>query len=176
MNKKIVLELSARYLVLILLGLFNLYLFYKVFTPLTVYTVFLILKVLFGAELIASTKISSLGITISLVEACIAGAAYYFLTILNFTTHMSIKKRIKGLTFLYSSFLILNIIRIVVFTYLYSIGFTYTDPLHNGVWYFGSTFLLVLVWFVNIRIFHIKSIPIYTDLRNLIQDIKRKNH
>lgn len=173
-NRKKAIGLSARYFVLIVLGLFNLYLFYKTFTPLTVYPVFLILKALFGAELITGTKIYTQGIVIELVKACIAGAAYYFLTILNMTTPMSNSKRIKSLVFLFSSFLVLNIVRIIIFTVLYSNGFRYFDILHKSVWYFGSTILLLIVWFVNVRIFHISNIPVYTDFKNLIDYIKNK--
>lgn len=166
--------MSTRYFVLLLLGLFDLYIFYKIFTPLTVYPVYFLLEALFGAELITKTQIASQGIIIELVEACIAGAAYYFLTILNMTTPMPRNKRAKSLIFLFSSFLVLNIIRIIVFSILYSNSFIYTDILHKSVWYFGSTILLIIVWFANVKIFHITNIPIYTDFRNLIDYIKRK--
>lgn len=175
MNKEIARGLFVRYFVLIVLGLFNLYLFYKIFTPLTVYPVFLILKELFGAELIASTKIYTRGIVIELVKACVASAAYYLLTILNMTTPMSNSKRIKSLVFLLLSFLVLNIARIIIFTVLYSNGLRYFDILHKGIWYFGSTILLIIVWFTNVRIFHIKNVPVYTDFKGLIDYIKRKN-
>jgi len=174
MNGKIATGFAARYLVLIILGLFNLYLFYKIFTPLTVYPTYLILKLLYGAELINSTQIAFEGIVIKLVKACIAGAAYYFLTILNMTTPMVKNKRIKSLVFLFLSFLVLNILRIIIFSVLYSNEFIYLDILHKSIWYFGSTIILIVVWFINVKIFNINNIPIYTDFKKLMMDVRRK--
>ena len=70
--------LLIRYSILILSALFNLGLFYFIFTPLTVYSVFFALKP-FGAVMISRSLLNLNGILIELIPACIAGAAYYFL-------------------------------------------------------------------------------------------------
>jgi exosortase/archaeosortase family protein len=196
MERRVVTYLFFRYLSLILLGTFSLFIFYFIFTPLTFYPVFWALQALYGAIIttgettIACNIVSSLGPTFisniacidttinfkgyfaSIIPACIAGSAYYLLAILNLTTPMSVKTRIKSLTFLLVSFLILNILRILVFAVLFvQKGYAYFDIAHTATWYFGSTILVVLLWFTNILIFKIKSIPIYSDFKKFYEDI-----
>ena len=170
-------NIIIRYALLVLLGLGNLYIIYLILTPVTLYLVYFALK-LIADPILISNAILLKGYLIELIPACIAGAAYYLLLILNLTTPMDIEKRIKSLIFLVISFLILNTIRIIVFIILIINQFRYFDVSHKAVWYFGSTVLLVLVWFVNMRLFKIKAIPAYTDLNNLykLRLIKRKRN
>jgi len=177
MDKKEVWELVLRYGLLLVLGVPNLFLFYFIFTPLTTYPVFAILKLIDpSAALISLTNpsISFNGIIATLVPACIAGAAYYFLMVLNLSTPMPIKKRIWSLVFLFGSFLVLNIIRIVIFANLYANDVPGTSFTHTATWYFGSTLLLLVIWFSNVHLFRIKHIPLYSDIRSIILDIKRQ--
>jgi hypothetical protein len=60
-----------------------------------------------------------------------------------------------------------------VFIALLAKGFQYFDVTHMTVWYFGSTVLVVALWFVNVWIFKIKEIPIYTDAKTIFWEIKR---
>ena len=171
MNSREGLFSFSRYIIIVLLGLFNLFVFYFIFTPLTIYPVYWILNVFFNASIIPSSKTIILdGVSIYLIGACIAGAAYYLLTILNLSTPMPIKKRMQSIIFLFITFLILNILRIVVFSVLYLSGYSSFNLAHEITWYFGSTILLVIVWFLSIYIFKIKAIPIYTDVKNIIKD------
>lgn len=164
--------LIARYLVLVVLGIFSLKLFYAVFSPLTIYPVFWVIKLFEGgALLIGGNLISFSEFYARIIPACIAGAAYYLLLILNLSTPMDVKTRIKSIIFLVFVFLIVNIIRILVFAGLLTSGYAYFDLTHKFVWYFGSTLLVVLLWFVNVWLFKIKDIPIYSDLKNLFGDI-----
>ena len=116
------------------------------------------------------------------MPACVAGAAYYLLSILNLTTPMKPRQRLFSLPYLFITFLIINILRIVIFALLYSKGFTFFDLTHTATWYFGSTIFLIIIWFSNVSLFKIKSIPIYTDFKYLVENInfhkkskKRKN-
>lgn len=174
MDTKNYLYLFARYFALVLLGI-NLGLIYYIFTPLTVHISFFFLEKFYDAVLISSNVIFVKGYYATIIPACVAGAAYYFLIILNLTTPMPLKKRVASLFFLIMTFLILNTIRIVVFAYLIFQGYEDFDFAHRASWYFGSTVLVVLIWFANVTIFRIKSIPIYTDVRQIIEDIRRKN-
>lgn len=168
-----VINLGARYFALVLLGLFNLKLIYFVFAPLTIYPVFWILFLFDnGTTLLPGNIIFSQGFYFEIIQACIAGAAYYLLLILNLSTPMNWKKRAESLTFIIIAFLLLNIIRIIVFAELFSLGYQYFDVAHILVWYLGSTVLLIAVWFVNVRLFEIKSIPVYSDAMGLINNIK----
>ena len=172
MDKKEVSFLLLRYLILLILGISNLFLFYFIFTPLTVYPTFWVLKYLYGAVLYSGNVIFFKGYFASIIPACIAGAAYYLLLILNLTTPMEIKKRTKSIIFLLGTFLILNLVRILIFAMLLFKGYQYFDLAHTATWYFGSTALVIVIWFGNVLIFKIKEIPIYSDLKNIYQDIK----
>lgn len=174
MNYKNVIKLLSRYAILILLALGNLHLFYFIFTPLTVYPVYYLLNVFYDAALLSSTIISFNNLAIEIIPACVAGAAYYLLLILNLTTPMQSSKRIKSIIFLIIAFLALNIIRIVAFAGLLVNGYAYFDITHRMVWYFGSTILVVLIWFVNVKVFRIKEIPVYTDFRRIFREAVKK--
>ncbi len=161
-----VVGIFLRYLFLVAIALPGASLFYIAFTPLTVYPVFWILSLFCTVSLEGSTFI--LGFcSVNLVPACIAGAAYYLLLALNLTTPMKPILRTKSLLFLFVSFLALNIFRILLFISLFGIGFEYFDIAHKAVWYFGSTVLVVLIWFANVKLFEIKAIPAYSDLKTL---------
>jgi len=164
--------LIGRYISLVLLGLFNLGIFYFVFTPLTVYPVFGVLRIFdSSARLLAGNTLFFGGLYAAIIPACVAGAAYYLLVILNLTSPMSVKTRIRSLAFLMFAFLILNIVRILVFAMLLTFGYEYFDIAHNLSWYFGSTILVILIWFSNVWMFKIRSIPIYTDIKDVFEDV-----
>ena len=38
----------------------------------------------------------------------------------------------------------------------------------------GSAIILIVVWFINVKIFNINNIPIYTDFKKLMMDVRRK--
>ena len=173
MKNKIFLMLFLRYFFLLVLGFNGLSFFYLILTPLTIHPVFFIIS-LFEEVSILQNIISFKGINIEIISACVAGSAYYLLTILNMTTPMKPKQRIKSLLFLTISFLFLNILRIIIFSYLAVYGFSYFDFAHKFVWYFGSTILVVLIWFTNVHIFKIKSIPIFTDFKTIFNEYKKK--
>ncbi len=177
MNQREAFFTIGRYLLLVILSIFNLALFYMLFTPLTLYPSFFIIHLFKpAAYLISQSATMQIGNnSIQLVNACIAGSAYYLLLILNLTTPMSLKTRIKSIFFLFGSFLILNVLRIVVFAFLFLGGYSAFDVAHKLVWYFGSTVMLLVVWFANVRFLNILSIPLYTDIKTLLDDIKHKN-
>ncbi len=174
-----VVGLCARYSTLLAIAIINFLLgtsgiFYTIFTPLTIKPVFFILNYMYGAIMVESDVIFFKGYFANIIPACIAGAAYFFLLILNMTTPMPMKKRIKSMLFLWISFLLLNILRIVLFSILVFRGYKYFDFAHIGTWYFGSTIMIVLLWFVNIKIFNIVNVPAYTDVSYLFGLSRRK--
>lgn len=175
MDKREAQFLGLRYLVLVLLGLFNLEVFYFIFTPLTVYPVYWALSIVFhNANLLESNLLFFGGFYAQIISACVAGAAYYLLLILNMTTPMSKEKRVKSMLFLFGMFLLINIVRILIFSGLLVSGYQYFNLTHELTWYFGSTVMVVLIWFVNVWLFEIENIPIYTDIRHLFDDVKKK--
>ena len=171
MDNKEAVSLSIRYLILILLGIF-LSLFYFVFMPLTVWPVYWFLSFLdAGTRMFEGNMIFFKGEYIEIIGACVAGAAYYLLLILNLGTPMNALKRVKSISFLFASFLLLNISRIVLFSVLLAGGFQFFDLAHKLTWYFGSTILVVAIWFVNVWLVNIREIPIYSDVMALFKDV-----
>lgn len=165
-------EIVIRYLILIFIAIPNLYLFYVIFTPLTIYPVFLLLKVLFNASL-SQNIISINDFSIEIIKACIAGSAYYLLLILNLATlKINLKKRLKMIGVAFLSLLILNILRIVL---LSSINIYYPslfDITHKIFWYFLSIVFVIVIWFTEVKIFKIKEIPFYSDIKFLYNKTK----
>lgn len=173
MDTKEVASLLLRYALVVLLPLGGLVLFYTIFTPLTLYSAYFILKFMYSqASLLPPATLFLQGEYINIVSACIAGAAYYLLVALNLTTPMHPLKRVKSLAYLVLVFLFLNVLRIVIFAKLFISGTDYFDLAHKVTWYFGSTLLIVLVWFSMVLIFKIQAIPVYTDVRNILRSVQ----
>jgi exosortase/archaeosortase family protein len=169
MNIRESFNLLVRYIILVLVAFPSIYLFYALFTPLTIYLSYFVLNLFYDIALSGNTFVLN-GYSIGLIPACIAGSAYYLLLILNLTTPMNLKTRLKSISFLFLSFLALNILRLVLFSFLFVQGFQYFDVAHKMTWYLGSTLLVVVLWFVNVSLFKIKSIPVYTDLKSLFKE------
>ncbi len=172
MNRKELFYIFIRYLILLLVGFFIGYL-YRFLELITIYPVSFILGRFYEISRDGTTLIFSNG-AIEIIPACVAGAAFYLLFTLNLTSEMRLKKRVFSLMFSLISLLILNIIRIVVFSIFYIENFSFFDFSHKLFWYFLSTVFVVGIWFLNVRIFNIKSIPVYTDIKNIRTMLKEE--
>ena len=166
-------DIFVRYIILVLIAIPNLWIFYFVFSPLTIYPIYFILNLFLDVSLIGNSAIINKIIAIEFIDACIAGAAYYFLLILNLSTSgIKPKKRIKMILFSFVSLLALNILRIFFLIMVFFLGFSFFDITHKLFWYFISTVFVVGIWFFQVRIFKIKGIPFYSDLKFLYKQIK----
>ncbi len=173
MDTRDTIEMFVRYLLLALIPIGGMAILYIIFTPLTVSPVYWILKKMYAdTTLLGTTTLYFQENYANIVEACVAGAAYYLLLILNLTTPMPLLKRLKSILFILFVFLVFNILRIVIFARLLVTGADYFDIAHQITWYFGSTVLVIIVWFVNVLLFDIREIPIYTDVKGLVQEIR----
>jgi len=170
-NVEQALSLGIRYLLLLIIGV-NIAALYVALTPATVYPVYLVLQAMYDAVLVGPQTIAFKGYFANIVAACVGGAAYYFLLILNLTTPMKNTMRLKSLVFLLASFYVLNVARIIGFGILFSKGYRYFDFTHLATWYFGSTLLVVVLWFVNVRLFHIDTTPLYSDVQTLLSEVR----
>jgi len=169
MNKvyKSFLLISIRYLFLVILVLPGLILFYRLFSPLTIYPVYFLLNIFFDATL-TGTTIFVQEFPIEIVEACIAGAAYYLLLIFNLSIPgIKVKKRISMVLFAFITFLLVNILRIFLLSILYISGSRWFDFAHELFWYAISIVFVVGIWFLEVKLFKLKSIPFYSDLNFL---------
>ncbi|MFH1307912.1 MAG: pacearchaeosortase [archaeon] len=163
--KKRIFNIFLRYVILVLAGLSNFYIFYLIFTPLTIYPLYYLFSIFFETEILKNVILVG-NYEIKMVEACIAGAAYYLLFALNLSTPMNLKKRAYALLFTFFSFFIINILRVFILT---SILVTYDkaifDFVHLFFWYVFSTLVVVFLWILTVKAYEIKAIPAYTDIK-----------
>ena len=172
-DKKI-LFIVIRYLILLILTIFSLPLIYKIFTPLTLYPVLGLLKFIYENVIVNQVIISINNISlIELAPACIAGSAYLLLLILNLSVPMRLKQRIYTILASFAILLLLNILRIFLLSILYYSGNTFFDITHKLFWYGLSTLFVVGIWFLMVKIFAIKEIPVYDDIMYLVKIIKK---
>ncbi len=181
MNKqsKKIYGLFARYVAILLIGAGNLYIIYKLLTPLTVHILNTVLSI-FTTTTLTGNIIHLSQTHIEIVPACVAGAAFYLLLLLVLSTaDIKPKTRIKAILTAFTSFFVLNIIRILILVPM--INTPYFETVHWIFWHLVSTVFVVAVWFSVVRIYKIKSIPVYSDLKYLkslikpVKKSKRKN-
>lgn len=158
----------TRYVLLLVLGLNGLIVFYTIFTSPTIYFSKLMSSLFYETLLLPGNVLLIEGQYIKIVSACVAGSAYYLLTILNLTTPMSFRQRIKSLVFVLSAFFIFNSIRIFIFSHLSIIGYEYFDTAHLASWYIGSIALVIGIWFSNQYLFKIKEVPVLSDIKKIM--------
>jgi len=177
-NEKEVIQIFVRYFIVVVASLSNLWIFYKIFSPLTLYPVYGILSLFFQVSIFPKELLFLIdqSLEIWLIRACIAGAAYYLLFALNLSVpKIKIVKRLKMLAFSFSLLLAFNIFRIVLMVFLYYYGFVYADAVHIIFWYGLSIAAVVGIWFLEVKIFKIKDIPVYSDLMPLYRIARGKN-
>ncbi len=172
-------NIIIRYLILILAGIPNLWIFYFIFTPLTIYPVYFLTSLFFDVSLLSKDiLLINREIPIELIKACIAGAAYYLLLILNLSVpKIKFNERIKMIFFAFSFFLIINILRIFLLILIFMKGYSFFDEVHLLFWYLLSIAFVIAIWFIEVKIFKIKEIPVYSDLKFIFKFKKklRKN-
>ena len=162
-------ELAARYGLALLLGLNNLWVFYFLFLPLTLFPVAGILSIFYHLSL-AEKSISIAPKAIEITDACVAGAAYYLLALLILTTR-NIPRRTRMNMFAFGAFilLIINIIRILILSGMYLNDAASFEITHQIFWFALSTLAVVLIWIFTARAFRIQSIPVYSDMKFLVE-------
>lgn len=169
-------SIIIRYLILLIIPLENLFIFYLIFTPLTIYSVYFISKLFSNSTILVQNYILIQEKPFQIVSACIAGSAYYLLLILNLSTpKINIKTRLKSILFSFTLLLILNIARILVLILIFFHSPDVFITTHKILWYFLSTIFVVSIWLLTIKLFNISSIPIYSDIKFLTQ-VSRKNY
>jgi exosortase/archaeosortase family protein len=175
-KSKSFLTLFLRYLILIIVAIPNLWLFYKILTPLTIYPTYFLLNLFFDVSLKGILINFPNNISIEIIRACVAGSAYYLLLILNLSTpSIKFKKRLKLIIISFVSLLIVNILRIVFLSAVFVTGASWFDVAHKVFWYVGSIIFVLVIWFLEVKYFKIKNIPFYSDLKFIYKNssIKR---
>jgi exosortase/archaeosortase family protein len=169
---KRILETILRYLILILVAIPNLYIFYLIFTPLTIYPIFFLLSLFYEVSLSGNVIfVKELALNLNFISSCIAGSAYYLLFILNLSiSNIKIKKRISMIFYSFAILLVFNILRILILISMHKSSLF--DITHQFFWYFLSTIFVIAIWYSELKIFKIKQIPFYNDFKFLYKQIK----
>ncbi len=170
-KKSFIYSIFIRYIILVLVALPNFWIFYFLFTPLTVYPVYILLNIFF--DVILSSNViffANIVSPIEIVDACVAGSAYYLLLIFNLSIpNIDFSKRLKMISFAFGSFLIINILRIVILSAIFVLKPDMFDITHKLSWYLGSIILVVGIWFLEVKKFNIKEIPFYSDVKSILK-------
>jgi exosortase/archaeosortase family protein len=163
-DKRTIISLCLRYLLIIIIGL-NLSLILSLLTLPTLYFSQLILSI-FSPAVLSGNIIYFNSISIELIPACISISAYFLLCILALSIpNISIVKRLAIIVLSSLLFFIFNVIRICFLSLIYYS--TYFDIIHKFLWAFLSTILVVIIWFLLVKLFKIKGIPVYSDIKSL---------
>lgn len=160
-----------RYFLAVILAL-CLPLFYIILKPITIYSIYFITNLIYNSSLQGIILIVN-SHSIQFIDACIAGSAYLLLLILNLLTPMNYKKRIKIIVIDFLLFYIFNIARILILIILLVNNNAIFDITHKITWYGISTIFVLLIWFFNIKIFNLKTIPIYSDIKFILNQKKK---
>lgn len=160
--------IPLRYLILLAL-MFSLPLIYSLLTPMTISSTAALLKLVYSNVVVYdSTILINSNVLIQIIPACVAGSAYLLLLILNLSVSMNLKKRTCSILVSFLILFLLNLSRIFILAILFVNKFYLFDFTHKVFWYSLSTIFVVLIWFLTVKLFKIKEIPIYSDMRKLI--------
>jgi len=163
-NKTKITNIITRYAFLLLLSAKNLFVFYFIFTPLTIYPVAFFLGLfysvkIYGIFLFVNTH------AIEIIESCIAGSAYFLLFLLNLATpNINFLRRIKIFIFDFALLLILNIARIFILTIMFIKGSVAFDITHFVFWHLLSVIFVFCIWLLTIKVFRVREIPFWSDI------------
>jgi len=161
------LSILTRYLILILVGILGLGVFYFVFTPITIYPVYFLFNIFFHTVLSGNILFVK-QFPIEVVGACVAGSAYYLFFILNLSTpNIKLKQRLNMLGFSFILFLVINILRIFFLGLLFIAGSSWFNFTHKVFWYLISVVFVIGIWFLQVKLFKIKDMPFYSDLKEI---------
>ncbi len=163
-NKKVVF-LFLRYAIILIFGVGNFYILYKILTPITINSTNVILR-LFTLTTLSGDVIHFGQTTIKIAPPCVAGAAFFLLfALLLSIPNIKIKTRIYAVLTAMATLLIINIARILILAPLTTAK--YFEIIHWIFWNILSTVFVVGIYFATIKYYKIKGIPVYSDLKYL---------
>ncbi len=168
-----IVNILIRYVLIVLFGLGNLWLVYRLITPLTIYGSGYLLSLFYDVTILGSVLLVG-GLKFEIINACVAGSAYYLLLFLALSTKVGAWKRSLQLVLMgWGMLLVFNIIRIMVLINMGIGGSDYFDVVHKVFWYGLSTVFVLVAWFFSAYVLKIKGIPVYSDFRNLLVEVHR---
>lgn len=172
-DQKYFFNLVFRYISLLVIAIIFSFsdIIYNFLLLLTIYPTNFLLN-LFFPSIVYGNNILIQSQIISIIPACVAVSAYLLLIILNLTISLKPLTRLYSILFSVLCLLIVNILRIVIFSLLLLQDFKYYQEIHMFFWYILSTIFVVGIWFLTAYLFKIKNLPIYEDFKQLINKAK----
>lgn len=139
--------------------------------PLTLYTSYWLLHIFFPATIEGNILYISTA-SFTFVDACAATLAYVLLLILLLVTKdIAFFQGLKMLALGSITIFLMNILRIIFVVYLYiDFGQDYFALAHLFLWHIVSTVMVALVWILLVEYYHIETIPIVSDIKEVIQN------
>ena len=150
--------------------------FYFVFDPITFYLSYLSIKIIgFTAKIGGKGLLYVNNHSLNFANVCTAASAYYLLLLLILLTKdLGFLRSIKMFVLGSALILLFNIIRINILVYiLVYYGENLFYSVHMAFWKIVSTIVVFLVWILLIKIFSVKSIPVYSDVVFLTKEMKK---
>ncbi|MEM4330967.1 MAG: pacearchaeosortase [Candidatus Pacearchaeota archaeon] len=159
-----IISIFLRYLIVLLMGVSNLFIFYQIFSFPTLYASYYLISLKEPAQIIENTIVLNEKL-IDIKNSCVSGSAYYLLFILSMSFSIPFLKRIKLISFLFFSFFLLNVFRIFFMAII--INENFFEDIHLFLWKFFSTLFVILLWFSAVYLFKIKEVPFYSDFKKI---------
>ena len=157
---------------MLLIGAGNLYVIYKLLTPLTIHVLNAVLSI-FTDTLLIGNIIHMTNIGIEIVPACVAGSAFYLLLLLLMSTaDIKPQTRTKAIITAFAMLFALNLLRILILIPMATAA--YFETVHWISWHLVSVVFVVGIWVAIVKIYKIKKIPIYSDIKYIRSLIKPK--
>ncbi len=154
---------------LIILAIFALPWFYIILRPVTTYLSYGLIRIFYQAQM-SGNFILFKGYSIEIIDACVAGIAYFLLLFLNLSTRLiGTWKRILLFLFTSAVFLVVNVVRIFLMTLLLVNQSGLFDVAHLVFWYALSVVFVFLIWVLSIKVFRIREIPVYSDVKAIFR-------
>ena len=165
--------LFGRYLIILIFALGNFYLLGKLLFMPTIRVMSAVLSI-FGITS-QGAYIYFGGRTAQVADACLILSAFFLLLLLTLST-ASIKpvKRVIIISTTFTALFLLNIARMTILVFL--INKPYFDFLHFLLQDILSIPAVLGIWLTAIKIFKIKTVPIYSDIKHLQSLTKHRSH
>jgi len=171
-RSKYTIELIIRILILIAVCILFPY-WKKVVSEITFYLSNVMLQPFYPSAHIGHTLFLE-NYSLVFIDACSASSAYLLLFILIFATKgIILKERLSMLLNGITLILGMNLARVfILITVLVNAGANYFESLHILFWKIVSTVFVFLTWVYLTKKYKIKSIPIYSDYKQLVTMLK----
>lgn len=176
-------KLLIRWFVALFFGIFF-KIYYVIFSPLTFYATYLLLHLAGSPVIIEDGALFTEGVgailmgdlVLRFIKACTAASAYFLLTLLIvLTKEIDWKKALQMFGVGSALIFVFNLIRVnILILVLVHFDLDWFNYLHLFFWKFLSTIVVVLIWFLLVKAYKVKNIPVYSDVKFLLGEIKKK--